>query len=206
MSPQNGSFIVAIAGSNGNKATASGAAFTFSVMGLQAGQTAIECTARVSKGDNMLTSLPSTGTSLTIVGSLPTAISTPTPFDTPTSVTPVEFQRHARWICDSDSPTPVDQRQPLPHQMDLPLQPPHQMGQRQRLLRNTRWIRDSYSTHTPDGSATATSTPDGSETATSTPIESPTATLPPAWLERSLDKYLPASRSPSVCYNADVPS
>src|SRR4030095_5041043 len=67
-SSKNGSFIVAIAGSNGNKATTSGAAFTFTVTGLQAGQTAIECTARVSKGDNTLTSLPSTGTSLTIIG------------------------------------------------------------------------------------------------------------------------------------------
>src|SRR5512138_388861 len=34
--PQGGSFIVAIAGSNGNKATTSGAAFTFNVTGLQA--------------------------------------------------------------------------------------------------------------------------------------------------------------------------
>ena len=90
--PQNGSFIVAIAGSNGNKANTSGSAFTFSVTGLQAGQSAIACTVRVSKGDNALTSLSSTGTSLTIVGSLPTATFTPTPFDTPTptSSTPVE--------------------------------------------------------------------------------------------------------------------
>jgi hypothetical protein len=43
---QTGSFIVAIAGSNGGKATTSGTAFTFSVTGLQAGQTAIECTVR----------------------------------------------------------------------------------------------------------------------------------------------------------------
>ena len=90
-SPQNGSFIFAIAGSNGNKATTSGPAFTFSATGLQAGQTSIECTVRVSKGDNSLTSLPSTGTSLTVVGGLPTATSTPTPADTatPTSSTPV---------------------------------------------------------------------------------------------------------------------
>src|SRR6185295_11297735 len=57
--PQNGSFIVAIAGSNGSKATTSGAAFTFSVKGLLAGQTTIDCTARVSKGNNVLTSIPS---------------------------------------------------------------------------------------------------------------------------------------------------
>ena len=91
--PQNGSFIVAIAGSNGNKATVSGAAFTFNAKGLQSGQSAIECTARVSKGDNLLTSVPSTGASLTIVGELPTPTFTPTPFDitpTVTSETPVE--------------------------------------------------------------------------------------------------------------------
>lgn len=83
--PQSGSFIVAIAGSNGNKATTSGAAFTFSARGLQAGQSAIECSARVSKGDGVLTSLPSTGTSLTVVGS-----ATPTSTPTSTSSTPTE--------------------------------------------------------------------------------------------------------------------
>jgi hypothetical protein len=87
--PQGGSFIVAIAGSNGNEATTSGTAFTFNATGLQAGQAAIECTVRVSKGDNVLTSLSSTGTTLTVVGSAATATSTPTPFDTPTSETPV---------------------------------------------------------------------------------------------------------------------
>src|SRR5512138_2508622 len=58
--PQNGSFIVAVAGSKGKRATTSGAAFTFNVKGLQAGETAIECQARISKGDNVLTGLPST--------------------------------------------------------------------------------------------------------------------------------------------------
>jgi hypothetical protein len=111
--PQNGSFIVAIAGSNGNKANASGAAFTFSVTGLQAGQSAITCTVRVSKGDNTLTSLASTGANLTIVGSLPTATFTPTPFDTPTpvesptptSLTPVD-------TATPTSSTPVDTATP----------------------------------------------------------------------------------------------
>jgi hypothetical protein len=64
--PANGSFIVAVAGSNGNKATADGTAFTFSAMGLQVGQTSIVCVARVSKGDNVLTELPSTSADLTI--------------------------------------------------------------------------------------------------------------------------------------------
>jgi hypothetical protein len=97
--PQNGSFIVAIAGSNGFKATFSGAAFTFSVKGLQGGQTTIDCTVRVSKGDNTLTALPSTAGSLTVLGSTftPTAVpsSTPTVTATPTetatpTLTPVE--------------------------------------------------------------------------------------------------------------------
>ena len=66
--PQNGSFIVAIAGSNRRKATTSGAAFTFTVTGLQAGQSTILCTVRVSQGDNLLTSLPSTGTNLIVAG------------------------------------------------------------------------------------------------------------------------------------------
>jgi hypothetical protein len=64
--PQSGNFIVAIAGSNGQKATTSGAAFTFEVTGLQAGQATIECTVRVSQGDNVLLDLPSTAAILTI--------------------------------------------------------------------------------------------------------------------------------------------
>ncbi len=96
--PQNGSFIVAIAGSSGNKATASGAAFTFSAKGLQAGQAAIECTARISRGDNLLTSIPSTGDTLTIVGEPPTPTATPTPFD----ITPTTTQSTP-----GESPTPT---------------------------------------------------------------------------------------------------
>src|SRR5512134_1486107 len=45
--PQNGTFIVAIAGSTGKKATTGGTAFTFNLKGLQAGQTAVDCNARV---------------------------------------------------------------------------------------------------------------------------------------------------------------
>jgi hypothetical protein len=65
--PQNGSFIVAIAGSNGNKAVADGAAFTFSVKGLLAGETPVECRARVSTGNNALTEVDFTGATLTII-------------------------------------------------------------------------------------------------------------------------------------------
>ena len=71
--PQNGSFILAIAGANGNKATTSGAAFTFNVKGLQAGQTAIDCRARVSKGDGTLESILYIPDTLTILSNVPTA-------------------------------------------------------------------------------------------------------------------------------------
>ncbi len=101
--PQNGSFIVAVAGSNGNKATTSGAAFTFSIKGLQTGQTTVDCKARISKGDNVLTSILSTTGSLTIIGSAPTATPTPTPV---VSVTPTAITS----VTPTSSPTPT----PLP--------------------------------------------------------------------------------------------
>jgi len=66
--PAGGSFIVAIAGSNGNRALTDGVAFTFNAKGLQEGQTTITCVARVSKGDNILVTLPSTSITLTITG------------------------------------------------------------------------------------------------------------------------------------------
>ncbi|HSM70066.1 MAG TPA: cohesin domain-containing protein [Anaerolineales bacterium] len=74
--PQNGEFIVAIAGSHGQKATTSGVAFTFNVTGLQAGQTTVECKVRVNTGNNVLTDLPSIGTVITVHGMA--ATSTPT--------------------------------------------------------------------------------------------------------------------------------
>jgi hypothetical protein len=83
--PQNGSFIIAIAGSNGNRATVSGTAFTFSAKGLQTGQAVIECTARVSKGDGALVGIPSTGAAILTVGSVPTLTFTPTSTPLPTS-------------------------------------------------------------------------------------------------------------------------
>lgn len=64
--PQGGSFIVAIAGSNGRKATADGAAFTFNVRALAVGQTVITCRARVSTGNNVLTEIAFTSATLTI--------------------------------------------------------------------------------------------------------------------------------------------
>jgi hypothetical protein len=65
--PANGGFIVAVAGSNGNRATADGTVFTFSATGLQVGETTINCVARVSQGDNVLTEVPSTSATLTVL-------------------------------------------------------------------------------------------------------------------------------------------
>jgi murein DD-endopeptidase MepM/ murein hydrolase activator NlpD len=72
--PQNGSFIVAIAGTNGNRATTSGPVFTFNATGLQVGQTPIECQARVSSGDGVLSDLIAVNTTLTIVDAAPTSV------------------------------------------------------------------------------------------------------------------------------------
>lgn len=76
--PQNGSFILGIAGSNGNRAMGSGTAFTFNVRGLQAGQTVIECRARVSKGDNILESIQFVSSTVNVMGTVPTATPIPT--------------------------------------------------------------------------------------------------------------------------------
>lgn len=70
--PHEQNVIVAIAASNGNKATTSGPAFTFNIKGLQAGQTVIECKARVSQGNNSLTSIPFVVDTLTVQESTPT--------------------------------------------------------------------------------------------------------------------------------------
>lgn len=68
--PQNGFFIIAIAGSNGQKAVSSGAAFTFTVTALAAGQAEVRCDARVSAG-NSLTGIPSTPATLGITEAPP---------------------------------------------------------------------------------------------------------------------------------------
>lgn len=83
--PQDHSFIMAIASSDGNKATTSGTVFTFNVTGSQVGQTAIECKARVSQGTNSLTEIPFVADNLTILADTPT----PTATSTSTGVPPV---------------------------------------------------------------------------------------------------------------------
>ena len=64
--PAAGSFIAAVAGSNGSKAATDGVAFTFSATGLQAGTATLTCVPRVSKGDNALTTLAAVSVTLTI--------------------------------------------------------------------------------------------------------------------------------------------
>ena len=58
--PANGSFIFAIAGSNGQRAMTSGVALTFDVTGLQVGNASVECKAKASAGDG-LKDVPSEG-------------------------------------------------------------------------------------------------------------------------------------------------
>ena len=74
--PHAGLFIVAIAGSQGNKATSSGTVIAFAVRALQAGQTDLDCSARASKGDNVLVDIPSIVARLTVLGNVPTSTTT----------------------------------------------------------------------------------------------------------------------------------
>jgi murein DD-endopeptidase MepM/ murein hydrolase activator NlpD len=76
--PQNGLFILAVAGSNGNKATTSGPVFTFNARGLQPGQTNIECTARVSIGLGTLESIQFIGDNVTIIAVATATATSPT--------------------------------------------------------------------------------------------------------------------------------
>jgi len=69
--PQNGSFVFAVAGSIGNKATSDGAVFTFSAKALQIGQQVIDCQVRASTGDLVLVPIPSTPASLDVNDNVP---------------------------------------------------------------------------------------------------------------------------------------
>lgn len=92
--PQNGTFILAVAGANGNKAFSDGIVFTFNVHALAPGETIIDCPARASQ-NRTLTLLPSTRPVLTILALAPTltafptataGFSTPLPVNTPTAI------------------------------------------------------------------------------------------------------------------------
>jgi len=69
--PANGSFVYAVAGSNGQRATTDGAVFTFTVTALAAGQAQISCVARVSTGGS-LTTIASTPATLAITEAVAT--------------------------------------------------------------------------------------------------------------------------------------
>ncbi|MEN9563574.1 MAG: hypothetical protein RIR73_1818 [Chloroflexota bacterium] len=60
--PANGTFVFAVAGTNGQRATTDGAVFTFTVTSLAAGDAEINCVARVSTGGSLTTivSIPAT--------------------------------------------------------------------------------------------------------------------------------------------------
>jgi hypothetical protein len=100
--PQNGIFIVAIAGANSNRAMTGGTAFTFSATGLQGGQAPVQCTARISRGDNLPIDLPWTGVDLTVLG----ADASPTPFVSPTPM-PGDHEHPAATSTAPESPTPL---------------------------------------------------------------------------------------------------
>ena len=179
--PQNGSFIVAVAGSNGNRATVSGAAFTFNVKGLQAGQTPLECAARVSRGDNLLTSLPSIGTTLTIGPGEITPTFTPTPTGSvePTSTfteTPTPTGSIEPTSTFTETPTPTGSIEPTSTFTETP---------------------------TPTGSIeptstfTETPTPTGSIEPTSTFTETPTPTNTPTDATPSSTSTATASPTPT---------
>ena len=167
---QANSFIFAIAGSNGNKATTSGAVFTFSVTGLVAGQTAIECDARVSKGDNILTDIDSVGTTLTITGTGPTPTftstpSTPVASPTATSLTPVGSPT-------ATSLTPVNTATPT-STSSTPVGSPTATS---LTPSETPTFTATSSTPVETATPTITSTPVVSPTFTSTPLPNGTVT------------------------------
>ncbi len=86
--PQNGSLIIAVAGSQENRATANGAVAFFDARALQLGKTSIECKTRVIDDEDQLIPLPSNSAYLVVsIGTpLPTIepSSTPQPFPSPT--------------------------------------------------------------------------------------------------------------------------
>lgn len=82
--PQNGAFIVAIAASGENRASKSGAAFTFRAKALKTGAVNLQCQARVSSDDKTLSSLPFLNADLNIADFTPTPPLTLEPTVTPT--------------------------------------------------------------------------------------------------------------------------
>jgi hypothetical protein len=95
--PENGSFLFAIAGSNGQRAEQSGTVFTFTATGLAAGDAAFNCTVRVSSG-GALETIPFTSATLdvrepfgfvtgTVIANEPVTVELIDAFGTTTTVT-----------------------------------------------------------------------------------------------------------------------
>ena len=103
--PNSNNFILAIAGSNGNKATTSGVVFTFNLKGLQPDQMYVGCEARVSTGNNQLTQIPSARALLVVVGTTPTVNLTPS--STPTVTAPPVQITPSATFTPVGSPTPT---------------------------------------------------------------------------------------------------
>jgi len=126
--PQNGSFIVAVAGSNGNKATSAGDVFTFSAKGLQAGQVSFNCAVKVSKGDDILTQIAPFSISLMVTDSTPTPTFTPTetatptstPVESPTATPPTSVDTATPSATPAESPTPTSTFTPMPSPTSTP--------------------------------------------------------------------------------------
>jgi len=74
--PSNGSFILAVSGTNGQIATAGGIVFNFNITGLQAGLANVTCTARVSEGLGVLVGIPYIDDSVLVTTFTPTPTAT----------------------------------------------------------------------------------------------------------------------------------
>jgi murein DD-endopeptidase MepM/ murein hydrolase activator NlpD len=85
--PQNGSFILAMVATGGNKATTSGAVLTFSATALQVGQSPVTCTANVSQGQSIYQSISFVGDTVNILSGTPTPTVTATAVSAPTQLT-----------------------------------------------------------------------------------------------------------------------
>ncbi|HSB02620.1 MAG TPA: NBR1-Ig-like domain-containing protein, partial [Anaerolineales bacterium] len=79
--PRDGLFIVGVAGSRGNRATAGGPIFTFHVKALATGQVELICTTRVSDGSNVLTGIGSASAGLMVMEATVTPTIAPTACD-----------------------------------------------------------------------------------------------------------------------------
>jgi len=92
--PTNGNFILPIAASNENRATADGEAAQFTVKALQPGELTINCAVKVSSGNNELTDIPFTSVKLSF-NSVNPPTETPSPDETPATETPTPSETPA---------------------------------------------------------------------------------------------------------------